>query len=86
MLCLYQKFASNETLFFKQAKCELRGCSLDICIEEYTSKTCDRCGILNNVGSRDVFSCSSCGLIVDRDVNGARNIVIKRLKELVLLP
>ena len=66
---------------FQQAKCELRGCSLDICTEEYTSKTCGRCGILNNVGSRDVFSCSQ-GLI---DVNGARNIAIKRLTELVLL-
>ena len=67
----------------QQVKCELRGCSLDICTEEYISKTCGRCGILNNVVSRDVFS---YGLIVDRDVNGARNIAIKRLKELVLLP
>ena len=32
------------------------------------------------------FCCSSYSLIVDRDVNGARNIAIKRLKELVLLP
>ena len=52
-----------------------------ICTEEYTSKTCGPCGILNNVGSRDVFSYG----LIDSDINGARNIPIKRLKELVLL-
>ena len=46
------------------------------------SKSYSRCGILNNVGSRDVFTCSSYLLIVDRDINGVRNIAIKRLKEL----
>ena len=65
-----------------QAKCDLRNCTLDICTEEYTSKTCGHCGALNNVGSRDIFSCNKCNIIIDRDVNGARNIAIKRLKEL----
>ena len=65
-----------------QAKCDLRNCTLDICTEEYTSKTCGHCGTLNNVGSRDIFSCNKCNIIIDRDVNGARNIAIKRLKEL----
>ena len=50
--------------------------------EEYTSKTYGHCGALNNVGSRDIFSCNKCNIIIDRDVNGARNIAIKRLKEL----
>jgi len=83
--CVNRNLLQLKHYLFQQrlkAKCELRGCSLDICTEEYTSKTCGRCGILNNVGSRDVFSCSSCCLVVDRDVNGARNIAIKRLKEL----
>ena len=47
------------------------------CTEEYTSKTCTRCGYLNNVGSSEVYDCENCWLNIDRDVNGARNIYIK---------
>ena len=65
-----------------KAKCDLRNCRLDLCTEEYTSKTCGRCGCLSNVGSKDVFTCGKCNLVIDRDVNGARNIAIKRLKEI----
>jgi len=50
-----------------------------ICSEEYTSKTCGRCGTLNNVRSREIFNCSKCSLKIDRDVNGARNIFLKNL-------
>ena len=67
---------------FKQrlhSKCELSRCTLDICTEEYTSQTCGVCGDRTKVKGKDVFSCSSCGLSIDRDVNGARNIAIKRL-------
>lgn len=64
-----------------ESKCEIRKCIIDVCTEEYTSKTCGRCGTLNEVGIRDIYRCSSCDLVVDRDVNGARNIAIKRFKE-----
>ncbi len=67
---------------FKQrliAKCHLNHSTIDICTEEYTSKTCGRCGKLNDVGSKDVYSCNFCLLTIDRDINGARNIAIKRL-------
>ncbi len=43
---------------------------------EYTFKIYGHCGALNNTGSRDIFSCNK----YNRDVNGARNIAIKRLK------
>lgn len=51
---------------------------LIICGEEYTSKTCGRCGILNNklVGKK-IFKCDKCELVIDRDLNGARNIYLK---------
>jgi putative transposase len=65
-----------------KAKCELRQCSLDICTEEFTSKTCGLCGKCTSVEGEDVFTCDYCNLVVDRDVNGARNIAIKRLNEL----
>ena len=46
--------------------------------ESYTSKTCGNCGLLdNNLGANKIYHCRDCGRIVDRDVNGARNIMIK---------
>jgi transposase len=50
-----------------------------ICTEEYTSKTCGRCGELNNVGKSEIYRCSKCLLVIDRDINGARNILIKNI-------
>jgi len=83
---------TNRTLFsFKhyqfllrlQDKCRMtEGCNIIICTEEYTSKTCGVCGELNNVGSNEVFACFNCGLSIDRDVNGARNILIKCINEM----
>ena len=77
LLCLqHYKFRERLT-----NKCQLRGCSIDVCTEEYTSQTCGCCGKLTKVGSKDVFKCNYCNQIIDRDVNGARNIAIKRLNE-----
>ena len=48
--------------------------------EEYTSKTCGRCGnIKYNLGGNKVYNCKKCGLHIDRDINGSRNILIKYL-------
>ena len=71
---------------FKQRllqKCELKTfCKTIICTEEYTSKTCSRCGVLNNkLTTEEIFECNDCGLIIDRDINGARNIMIKIVNE-----
>lgn len=50
------------------------------CDEIYTSKTCGCCGKINeNLGSSKVFWCKGCGYIADRDVNAARNILIRYL-------
>lgn len=46
--------------------------------EAYTSKTCTWCGNLNNIGSKSILKCL-CGLIIDRDLNGARNIFLRAL-------
>lgn len=52
--------------------------------EEYTSKTCGQCGYINrNLGARKEFICSHCGLKIDRDHNGSRNILIKYISELL---
>lgn len=49
------------------------------CTEEYTSKTCTRCGVLNEIGMSEIFECSSCKLKIDRDLNGSRNILLKNI-------
>ena len=80
---LHSKVArSMYTLSFYQfekrleSKCEERGVSLIRGSEAYTSKTCTRCGVLNTCKDRD-YDCKSCGLSIDRDVNGARNIYLR---------
>ena len=62
--------------------CHLSGSELTIVCEAYTTRTCTKCGVINNnVGGAKVFKCcnTECGIEVDRDINGARNILLKRL-------
>lgn len=48
--------------------------------ESYTTKTCTNCGMLNTtVGSKPIFDCGSCGLKIERDTNGSRNIFLKHV-------
>lgn len=59
-------------------KMKLRKGELIDCGEEYTSKTCGNCGRLNHkLGAKKVFECENCKIKIDRDINGARNILIK---------
>ena len=56
--------------------------NLYIVKEDYTSKTCGLCGTLNdNLRSNKVFKCKVCQKEYDRDINGARNILIKTVIE-----
>ena len=49
--------------------------------EYMTSKYCGHCGKYNDIGTSKNYSCL-CGLTIDRDYNGARNILIKTIVEL----
>ena len=60
-------------------KCLQKHCKLHICTEEYTSKTCGRCGKLQEIKNYDIFQCNKCNIQIDRDSNGARNIMLKYL-------
>ena len=52
--------------------------NLYIVDESYTSCTCTNCGNMKkNLGGDEVYRCGNCKIEVDRDVNGARNILIK---------
>ena len=60
-----------------EMKCEERSIAFVSPTEEYTSKTCGNCGLINdNLGSSETFRCD-CGLICHRDLHAARNIYMK---------
>ena len=64
-------------LRLKHLAAKYGSCVID-CIEAYTSKTCGQCGQLHqSLGSKKVFDCNTCGFYIDRDVNGARNVLIR---------
>ena len=53
------------------------GCDIKIVSEEYTSKCCTKCGYLSNKYSNRMKQCPYCNLVINRDINGSRNILIK---------
>jgi putative transposase len=56
------------------------GSNIFVVNESYTSKTCTNCGVLNDkLGSSKTFNCNTCGLTLDRDINGARNVLLRAL-------
>ena len=61
-----------------QFKCKEYGTNIVIVDESYTSKTCTKCGNLHKtLGSNKTYNCKKCNMVIDRDVNGARNILNK---------
>lgn len=52
--------------------------TINVVNESYTIMTCGSCGELKtDVGRNRIYSCSNCLIKMDRDLNGARNILIK---------
>jgi transposase len=65
-------------------KCETYNKKLVIVDESFTSKTCGNCGCLNDVGGSEWYTCDKgCRMEIDRDVNGARNILLKNITKCV---
>ena len=59
-------------------KAERRGRRAILVNPSWTSQKCSACGVLNPQMkdlSKRVFECESCGLLLDRDVDAARNIL-----------
>ncbi len=68
-------------LFLKQAAL-CRGCTVVDVTEEYTSKTCTRCGHAHKkLGGAKKFKCPKCGHKLPRDFNGAFGIMLKALSD-----
>lgn len=55
------------------------GCQLKVINEEYTSVTCTNCGHISDNYKRRQKECLYCNYKIDRDLNGARNILLKNL-------
>lgn len=62
-----------------QQKCDEYGTLLIRSNEAYTSKTNSFTGAIMNIGSRKSFKYD--GVTVDRDVNGARNILLRAMRD-----
>ena len=46
--------------------------------EHWTTKVCSECGSIDyNVKDAKVYHCQSCGATLDRDANGAKNVLLK---------
>lgn len=73
----WSHYRFEQTLKFQ---CEKRGVRLHIITEEYTSKTCSKCGKIHpKLGGKKIFKCPHCDHVIPRDFNGAINIAFKTL-------
>ena len=60
------------------SKAEEYGKQVFLVSEAYTSKTCSACGWIDlKLGGKKVFKCKQCCLRIDRDINGARGILLR---------
>lgn len=77
-MCTLSHYSFLQRLRYKSH--EYPHCNLIETTEEYTSKTCGSCGYIDRkLGSKKEYKCSLCKVRIDRDANGARNILLKYL-------
>jgi len=66
-------------------KSKERGVNAMVVNEAWTSKTCTGCGKINRgLGGAEEYNCSNCTSRIDRDLNGARNILLRTIGELTV--
>lgn len=57
--------------------CEKYGCKLILVAPALTTKTCSNCGSIYEVARSETYNCPNCSFSCDRDINSAKNILIK---------
>lgn len=71
----------HEKLQYFASKSE-KPCIIEIVSEEHTTKICGNCGITNlKIGVKKQFDCSNCSNTIYRDINSARNILMKYINK-----
>lgn len=84
VLSKLQKETAQRMKFFEfksrlEYKCKASGTKF-IKVNEYmTSKTCSICGNIKEIGASEIYECTKCNNLLDRDINSARNMYIKYL-------
>jgi putative transposase len=75
-------WASYRFKTFLKSLAQRRGVIVVDVNESYTSKTCTACGFVHEkLGGSKIFKCPNCGHKHDRDWDGARNILIRALRD-----
>lgn len=78
-MCTLSHYRFKQTLKHQASK---NGSAVVDVTEEYTSKTCSKCGhVHRKLGGSKKFKCPECGHTLDRDLNGAFNILLKALRD-----
>lgn len=67
-------FKFKQRLLFKATE---RNKKVYLVHEAHTSQTCCMCGSINNPGDSKIYSCTTCDKKIGRDVNAAKNILMK---------
>lgn len=79
MLC-WRHYTFRQRLLTKAKE---EGINVYVRGEEYTTKTCTQCLRINHkVKGEKILKCPHCGVTLDRDLGGARNIFLKNIKAL----
>jgi len=64
-----------------QYKCYLSGTKYAEIDEYCTSKCCSACGkYKSDLYGQKIYNCLDCGLIIDRDINASKNILLKSIR------
>lgn len=76
ILQTYSHYRFRERL---KHKCELLNKQMIICEEILTSQTCSNCGQNKKIKDEEIYKCKKCKIVIDRDINAAKNIYMKTL-------
>lgn len=75
MMCTWSHYKFQQLLRYRA---RTTGAKVHIANEAYTSRTCCMCGNIKPKSSSKISSCTACGSRMDRDINGAVNIMLRQ--------
>ena len=76
---MLHSLAHSKFLVKLQNKCNYLGKKVIVTDEKYTTKTCCNCGYMKKMTNEKTYKCDKCKIVIDRDINGAINILQKTI-------